>query len=216
MPIQYPAATSDCLAFKSSQQLYKDLEKGLLAEGLCIFGDNAYINSPFVATPYPNVSGGYKDAYNFFHLQLRIRVECAFGMFVQRWGVLRSTLPCGVSIQKTISLVVALGKLHNFCIDQTDTSILPATSVDQCCLMAQIAGFVPLDHLGADNSEKADDNTTVPTQLLWGGEHFDDVPEEVQQAARWRYNGVRLPRERLAEDIVQENNYRQPQPRGTK
>jgi hypothetical protein len=105
MSIKYPAATSDCLAFESSQ-LYEDLEKGLLAEGLCIFGDNAYINSPFVATPYPNVPGGYKDAYNFFHLQLQIRVECAFGMFVQRWGVLRSALPCGVSIQKTISLVV--------------------------------------------------------------------------------------------------------------
>jgi hypothetical protein len=108
---------SDCLAFKSSQ-LYHDLENGLLVEGFCIFGDNAYINSPFVATPYPNVSGGYKNAYN---LQLRIRVECAFGMFVQRWGVLRSALPCGISIQKTISLVVALAKIPNFCIDQVDT-----------------------------------------------------------------------------------------------
>jgi hypothetical protein len=103
--------------------------------------------------------------------------------------------------------VLALAKIHNFCIDQTDTSILPATSVDQCRLMAQMGGFVPLDHLGADNNEMADDNTTVPTQLLGGGEHFDDVPEEVRQAARQRYNGVRLPRERLAEDIVQENNY---------
>jgi hypothetical protein len=99
MSIKYPAATSDCLAFESSQ-LYKDLEKGQLAEGLCIFGDKAYINLPFVATPYPNVSGGYQDACNFFHSQLQIRVECAFGMFVQRWGVLRSALPCGVSIKK--------------------------------------------------------------------------------------------------------------------
>jgi DDE superfamily endonuclease len=97
MSIKYPASTSDCLAFESSK-LYEDLEKGLLDEGLCIFGDNAYINSPFVATPYPNVSGGYKDAYNFFHSQLRIRVECAFGMFVHRWGILRSSIPCGISI----------------------------------------------------------------------------------------------------------------------
>jgi DDE superfamily endonuclease len=222
MSIKYPGSTSDCLAFESSQ-LFHDLENGLLAEGLCIFGDNAYINSLFLATPYPNVSGGYKDAYNFFHSQLRIRVECAFGMFVQRWGVLRSAVPCGVSIRKTISLVVALGKLHNYCIDQTDTSILPATPVDQCRLMTQMGGFVPLDQLVADNdemnnnnNEMADDNTTVPTQLLGGGEHFDDVPGEVRQAARRRYNGVRLPRERLAEDIVQENNYRRPRPRGTK
>jgi hypothetical protein len=110
--------------------------------------------------------------------------------------------------------VVALGKLHNFCIDQTDTSILPATSVDQCRLMAQMVGFVPLDHLGTNNNEMADDNTTVPMQLFGGGDHFEDVPEEVRQVAR--YNGVRLPRERLAEDIVQENNCRRPRPRGTK
>jgi hypothetical protein len=118
--------------------------------------------------------------------------------------------------------VVALGKLHNFCIDQTDTSILTATPADQCRLMTQMVGFVPLDQLVADdneinnNNEMADDNTTVPMQLLGGGEHFDDVPGEVRQAARRRYNGVRLPRERLAEDIVQENNYRRPRPRGTK
>jgi hypothetical protein len=165
MSIKYPASTSDCLAFESSQ-LYHDLDNGLLADGLYIFGDNAYINSPFVAMPYPNVSGGYKDAYNFFHSQLQIRVECAFGMFVQRWGALRSALPCGISIQKTISLVVALAKIHNFCIDQADTSILPATSVDECRLLVQTGRFVPLDLLGADNNEMADDNTTVPTQLL--------------------------------------------------
>jgi hypothetical protein len=81
MSIRYPASTSDCLAFESSK-LYNDLKDGLLAQGLCLFGNNAYLNSPFLATPYPNVSGGYKDAYNFFHSQLRIRVECAFGMFV--------------------------------------------------------------------------------------------------------------------------------------
>jgi hypothetical protein len=64
--------------------------------------------------------------------------------------------------------------------------------------MAQMGGFVPLDHLGAGNNEMADDNTTV------------------RQAARWRYSGARLPRERITEDIVQENNYWRPQPRGTK
>jgi hypothetical protein len=225
MSIKYPAATSDCLAFESSQ-LYDDLSKGLLAEGLCIFGDNAYLNSPFIATPYPNVSGGYKDAYNFFHSQLRIRVECAFGMFVQRWGILRSAMPCGISIRRTISLVVALGKLHNFCIDHADTSILPATAVDQVRLVAQVGGFVPLDQVVAeeDNDESVGDNTndmttegaTVPTQLLGGGEHFEDVVLEVRQGRRRSYNGVRLPRERLAEDLVRENNYRRPRPRGTK
>ena len=62
-----------------------------------LFGDNAYLNSLFMATPYPNVSGDpekkTKDDYNSFHSQLHIRVECAFGMLVQRWGILRSAFP---------------------------------------------------------------------------------------------------------------------------
>ena len=120
MSIKYPAATSDCLSFESSQ-LYDDLSKGLLAEGLCIFGDNAYLNSPFIATPYPNVSGGYKDAYNFFHSQLRIRVECAFGMLVQRWSMLRTIMPLGI----TIALLSTLARLHNFCINSEDDALVP-------------------------------------------------------------------------------------------
>ena len=74
MSIHYPSSTLDCLAFESSA-LFSELTGGILEEGLCLFGDNAYLNSPFLATPYPNVSSGYKDAYNFFHSQLRIRVE---------------------------------------------------------------------------------------------------------------------------------------------
>jgi DDE superfamily endonuclease len=196
-----------------SSKLYDNLEKGLLADGLCIFGDNAYINSPFVATPYSNVSGGYKDAYNLFHSQVRIRVECAFGMFVHRWGILRSPIPCGISIRKTTSLVLALAKIHNICIDQDDTSILPSTSVDEFRLALQTNGSVPLEQLDDDT---ADDNTTVPRQLIDGGEHFDDLPSDIRKISRRRYLGARLPREFLAEDIVRENNSRQPRPKGTK
>jgi hypothetical protein len=45
-----------------------------------------------MATPFPNVSGNENmksmDNYNFYHLQLRIQIECAFGMLVQKWGIL--------------------------------------------------------------------------------------------------------------------------------
>jgi hypothetical protein len=77
--IMYPGSTSDCLAFEG-MALFQKLEGGLLAPGLCLFGDNAYLNTPYMATPYANVSGGTKDSYNFYHSQLRIRMECAFGM----------------------------------------------------------------------------------------------------------------------------------------
>jgi hypothetical protein len=68
--IKYGGATADCLAFEASD-LCKRLEGGLLCSGLVIFGDNAYLNSLFTATPYPNVSSGSKDNYNFYHSQVR-------------------------------------------------------------------------------------------------------------------------------------------------
>ena len=216
MSIRYPASTSDCLAFESSE-LFGQLQNGILAEGLCLFGDNAYLNSPFLATPYPNVSGGYKDAYNFFHSQLRIRVECAFGMFVQRWGILRSAMPKGITLRKTTALVLALAKLHNFCIDQADTRILAMTARDEFRLLSREAGSVPLEDAtvmeGVENDNR--DEYRVPRQLIGAGDHFEDVPREIREIRRRAYNDVRLPRERLAEDVVRENNYQRPRPRGT-
>ncbi len=82
LSIKYPGSTSDFMAFENSD-LRRDLEtSNFLYPGLCLFGDNAYINTKFMATPYPNVKQGSKDAYNFYHSQLRICVECAFGMLV--------------------------------------------------------------------------------------------------------------------------------------
>ncbi len=93
-------ASSDVVAFESSY-LKRPLDFGLLALNLVLFGDNACINSRYMATLYPNTSGGPKENYNFFHSQLRIRIECAFGVLVQRWGILRidrdrSSYPCTV------------------------------------------------------------------------------------------------------------------------
>jgi DDE superfamily endonuclease len=73
--IKYGGSSADCMAFEASDLCHR-LEAGLLAEGLVLFGDNAYLNSPYLATPYPNVSGGSKDNYNFYHSQVRESV-CA-------------------------------------------------------------------------------------------------------------------------------------------
>ena len=47
-----PAATSDFLSFTLSE-IYRKLEQeAFLAPGLCIFGDSAYVNNRYLATPY--------------------------------------------------------------------------------------------------------------------------------------------------------------------
>jgi hypothetical protein len=74
LSINYGGASSDYLAFEASD-LYRRLEIGLLTRGFVLFGDNAYLNSTYLATPYPNVSGGSKDNYNFYHSQVSFGAE---------------------------------------------------------------------------------------------------------------------------------------------
>jgi hypothetical protein len=98
--------------------LYARLSNGLLKKGRVLFGDNTYLNSLFMVTPYTNVAGNpnkkSEDNYNFFHSQLRIRVECAFGMLAACWGCLRMALHRNITVTKVIALVNTLARLHNF------------------------------------------------------------------------------------------------------
>jgi hypothetical protein len=84
MAIRYPGSTSDILAFKC-MSLYDRLEDGLLAPSLCLFGNIAYLNSPYMATPYSAVSGGSKDSYYVYHLQVTIQIEFTFGILTHCW-----------------------------------------------------------------------------------------------------------------------------------
>jgi hypothetical protein len=197
--IMYPGSTSDCLAFEG-MSLFHRLENGLLAPGLCIFGDNAYMNTPYMATPYAAVSGGTKDAYNFYHSQLRIRIECTFGILTHRWAILRSAIPVNIRIEKTVALVMALAKLHNFCINANDNDISANTARDEWT--SEINGAVPLvpveDYDEGSDSRRLSD--VVPEQLLHGGEHFDDIGNAGRRRRQRHYElvtNVPLPREQL-------------------
>lgn len=87
---------------------------GFLKPGLLIYGDNAYVNTMYMVSPFRQVSEGPKDAFNFYHSQLRITIEGAFGMLVHKWGCLRKPLPTNIAVSKLCRLVLALCKLHNF------------------------------------------------------------------------------------------------------
>jgi len=124
-----------------------------------------------MVTPYANVSSGSKDDYNFYHSQLRIRVECAFGMLVGRWGILRAAIPQNISISRTISLVHALAKLHNFCINETlEPEGIPETMMlDEHYLILQPEGYLTMD--------VNDNGVSVPVGLMDCGHHRKDMPK---------------------------------------
>jgi hypothetical protein len=52
----YPGSTSDCPAFEG-MTLFQKLESGMLAPGWCLYGNNAYLNTSYMATPFAAVSG---------------------------------------------------------------------------------------------------------------------------------------------------------------
>jgi DDE superfamily endonuclease len=130
--IIHPASTSDFLAFSTSSLFHRLERPGFLAPGLCLYGDAAYVNCKYFVAPYKNVSGGSKDDFNIYHSQLRINIECAFGQLVPRWGLLRRALPANYGIRKSTSLVIALCRLHNYCIDQRLSEVPTALAADDC------------------------------------------------------------------------------------
>lgn len=209
----YGGATSDCMAFEGSTLFHK-LEGGMLRDGLCLFGDNAYINSKFMATPYPNVSNNTRDDYNYFQSQLRIRVECAFGMWVMRWGILRTAMPMNITIQKTIAFVHALAKLHNFCIDErrgndtVDNIILqnPLHS-DTLHIMENENGYTPI-------TTTANHDVAVPLGLMnIGNNTGDGIPRSLRQQQerneiRMAGGVERLPRHSLHLQVIAQHGTR--------
>jgi len=202
--IRHPGATSDYLAFATSNMnkmfsgnnpIHPDLP--FLKQGLCIYGDNAYVNTNYMITPYKNVSDGPKDAFNFFQSQLCINIECAFGILVHRWGILCKHMPVNLTIAKIGSLVLSLCKLHNFCISQRDE--VAEVELDDDLNIMSSGGL----HV---NNEQAIDSIRP---LLDGGNFVDDPSLQ-------RYYGDRddKPAKDML-DMITENGFVRPRPRGT-
>jgi hypothetical protein len=160
-----------------------------------LFGDNVYINTPFMTTPFTNVLSGSKEDYNFYHSQLCIRVECAFGMFVTRWGILRAAMPSGVTIKKTVAMVNVLAKLHNFCIDCMDRTsfVEDSTSEDLSNIANSDLGPVMLEDV-----DRCD--VQLPLQIMYPGHHFDDIPQTQQ---RCQLCDEVMPRTKLLSIVVE-------------
>jgi len=93
---------------------------GSLVEDLpglyCVIGDCAYTPSEHLVPIYRGGITSQNDNFNFFASQLRIRIEMAFGLMVKKWGILAR--PLSIKMIKIKRLVVAIARLHNFCINE--------------------------------------------------------------------------------------------------
>jgi hypothetical protein len=168
--INHPASASDFISFMRSKLYFKLTKPGFLADGLVIFGDNACVSNGFMVTPYKNVRAGPKDDFNFFHSQLRINIERAFGMLVKKWAVLQKPLPCQMGPHKQMALTIALCQLHNFCFGDDDglpANQSPAISND---LQTTTGAATAAATTGSENGNISN--------LIDSGDHFDDLTNE--------------------------------------
>lgn len=204
--IKYPGASSDFYAFLNSNLRKKLEQDNFLAPGLCLFGDNAYVNTAFMIVPFKGAREGAKDAFNFFHSSLRINIECAFGMLVHRWGMLRKPIPTNISVSKTTSLVLCLCKLHNYCIRESDIVAQPLAG--DVVNISSEGGF-SLPRFDRNIDWTYDANEDRLNDLMDGGEHFDDI---YRSDRRRGYNdGIdELPYLKLLE-IVESAGYKRPE-----
>ena len=116
-----PGAVPDRLAHVKSS-IHRCIETGRLPEEFYFGGDNAYPTSEQMLTPFTrqqmrNDFQGWMDNYNFYFSQLRINIECCFGMIINKFPILLAALltPRIDTACKTFNVCCCL---HNLCIDE--------------------------------------------------------------------------------------------------
>ena len=121
----------DAINQVSLGQLVENLPMGYVA-----IGDAAYTASEHLAPIYYGRLGKIKrySDYNYYASQCRIRIEMSFGLLKSKWLILNS--PVRSPVGKLKLLVVALGRLHNFCINERTEECL--TTAEQ-----EVSNFIP-------------------------------------------------------------------------
>ena len=113
---------NDARAFWRLEGLKSWLEQ--LEEGFFCSGDNAYPLQNNMIIPY---SGSqqfheYRDVYNFYLSQMRIRIKMAFGRLTTKWRIFRRDLSYSTAKNSLIARVGA--KLHNFVINSDNLNLV--------------------------------------------------------------------------------------------
>ena len=116
-----PGAVPDTLAHVKSA-LHRGIVSGQLPKRFHFIGDNAYPDSDAMLTPFNRAElrsdvTGNKDNYNFYLSQLRINIECCFGMLINKFPILQSSLKTPL-LRNAVDTFLICCILHNLCIDE--------------------------------------------------------------------------------------------------
>lgn len=123
--VRCASSSHDSTLFGCSKLGQKVLS-GALGDKWVIVGDDAFTCIGNIITPFAkHTLNARQRNYNYFCSLLRQVVECAFGRWKQKWGVLWR--PLLVEAEHIASVLKCTCHLHNFCIDQncSDASFVP-------------------------------------------------------------------------------------------
>jgi DDE superfamily endonuclease len=108
-------SANDRVAIKETK-LYALMER--MPKGFVVIGDAAYEPTERLIPLFYGAKrhDASYDNFNYYGSKLRIRIEMAFGMMVNKWPILEKPLKCDFrSIRVVLMAIVAL---HNFCINE--------------------------------------------------------------------------------------------------
>ena len=119
MSLSHPGACPDVVAYKQSV-MCRAVENGLLPDEFYFIGDAAYPSSNQMLTPFnkPSLKKDVRrDGYNFYLSQLRIHIECVFGILVNRFPILQQQLKCKI-LENAMLTFHTCAVLHNILVNR--------------------------------------------------------------------------------------------------
>ena len=111
--ISHASTTHDSTAWAATE-LGQRIAQGELPYPFFLNGDAAFSLGPSMITP--STGDAALDDFDFYQSSNRMAIECAFGILVRRWGVLWR--PLEMAFHRRAPFLVALMRMHNFCIDE--------------------------------------------------------------------------------------------------
>ena len=198
------------------------LISGYLKDGLTLFGDNAYVNTIFVTTPYKTVSGGPLDTFDCYNSNIRITIKVAFGMLIHKWGCLRKPIPCKIRLSGICALERCLCILQNFYINErhSNGNVFESECNDILridALYIVLNGGYAAERLNSNNS-----NYNNVSDRLYSrfdiGHHSNDLSTTINNFVLQKNNvsiGKLLPHVEMLEKLEIGGLVNHPKPRGS-
>lgn len=128
--VKSSGSTNDTTAWDMSENKFLLTQEKRLPSSFFFIGDEAFVCLNQFLVPYSGRSlPSDRDAFNYNLSAMRQCIERSFALLTNKWGILWRYLR--IEYDRWPLLLTALAKLHNFCIDNSETVEIPRL-LDDC------------------------------------------------------------------------------------